>query len=574
VAFDLKVTNGQVIDGTSAPAVPADVAVSGGRIVAIGADAAAPARRTIDADGLVVAPGFIDVHTHLDAQVMWDPMLSVSSWHGVTTVVTGNCGFGFAPARPEHRELLMHTLENVEGMDFECLMEGLGEWGFQTFPEYLDAIERSGTALNVAALMPHSSLRLFVMGEDASERTATPHELEQMRRILKDGLRAGVVGLSTSRTPGHSGAGGKPVPSRLADFEELVSLATVLRDERQGIFMAAIGSGFSIPQLREIAERTKVPITFASVFAGMGGRPDGHRRVMERTEQAREQGHDITAQMTPLPITMDFSMQEPYPLTNSIPAVFLLPTLDSEFKDLFSESSVAGRIGRYRDPDFRRGFRNATDVKGWNDQIWPRIRISASPDRPELVDTFLVDYAKARGIHPGAAIIDLALESHLQMRFSMAILNLDEDEVEWLLLHPATQLGLSDAGAHVSQLCDASFPTYLLGHWVREKGVLSLEHAVHKLTQEAARVYRLRDRGVLAPGSAADIVVFDPAVAGNGRRELRTDFPAKAARVVIEADGIEHVIVGGVSVREHGTDVASQDDLPGRVLRRADLVTR
>src|SRR5215475_11842795 len=208
--FDLKVTNGQLIDGTGAPAVPADIAVSGGRVVAVEAGAAGSARRTIDADGLVVAPGFIDVHTHLDAQVMWDPMLSVSSWHGVTTVVTGNCGFGFAPARPEHRELLMHTLENVEGMDFECLREGLGDWGFQTFLQYLDAIDRSGTALNIAALMPHSSLRLFVMGEDASERAATPDELEQMRRILKDALNAGAVGLSTSRTPGHSGAGGRP----------------------------------------------------------------------------------------------------------------------------------------------------------------------------------------------------------------------------------------------------------------------------------------------------------------------------------------------------------------------------
>ena len=571
MTYDLKVTGGLLVDGSGRSAVAADVAIRNGLVAAVGKDVVGPAHRTIDAEGCVVAPGFLDIHTHLDAQVMWDPMLSVSSWHGVTTVVTGNCGFGFAPARPEHRELLMHTLENVEGMDFGCLTEGLGDWGFQTFPEYLDAIERSGTALNIGALLPHSALRLFVMGEDASERAATSDELAEMRRLVREALSAGAVGLSTSRTPGHAGAGGKPVPSRLADFDEIVALAEVLREEHQGVFMAAIGSGFSVPQLREIAERTGVPVTFASVFAGMGGRPDGHRRVVERTAQARADGYDITAQISVLPITMDFSMQDPYPLTNSVPAVFLLPTLDAEFAPLFAESSAERRCEVYRDPGFRDRFRTATDSAGWHAEVWSRVRIATSPGHPELAETFLADYARARGQHPADAITDLSLETGLRTRFSMAILNLDEDEVQMLLTHPATHIGLSDAGAHVSQLCDACFPTYLLGHWVRDKQALSLESAVHKLSQEPARIFGLRGRGLLTPGGAGDLVVFDPATVGNGRRELRTDLPANAPRVVIEADGVHHVVVSGVPIREGDTDVVDSSNLPGRVLRPHDL---
>jgi N-acyl-D-aspartate/D-glutamate deacylase len=498
-------------------------------------------------------------------------MGSVSSWHGVSTVITGNCGFGIAPTRAADRQLAVRTLETVEGMDAESLFSGLGgDWGFETFPEFLDALGRSGTALNVGALVPHSSLRLYVLGEEAASRGATPGEVQEMAALLHEGLQAGAVGFSTSMAPSHTGFHGLPVPSRLAGEEEVERLCAVLADEGRGVLMPAIGPGLGISRMGDLARRYHMPITFAAIMVGQGG-PGGHQRILERVEQLQAEGLEIVPQVACEPLTMEFSLDDPYPIAVSMPGATAIPTLEALFQAVFAAPSGAPRLAIYRDPAFRRQFGAATSTPAWVEKLWPYVYVGDVPGHPELAQRRLVDVARDRDRSPSDTMLDLAIASGLAARFTTAVLNMDEDEVEKLLLHPGTQLGLSDAGAHMSQLCDAAFPTHLLGHWVRDKEALSLETAVHLLTSRSARLYRLRDRGQVTTGFAADVVVFDPDRVGHGPRATRRDLPAGAPRVVIDAIGIDQVIVNGGIIRSDGHDVLDGSPLPGRVLRAADL---
>lgn len=568
MSYDLLIKNAVIVDGTGAPAFPGSVAVSGSRIVAVGDVVDGPADITIDAEGKVLAPGFIDVHTHLDAQVMWDPMMSVSSWHGVTTVVTGNCGFGIAPTKSADRVTALRTLENVEGMDFESLTAGLGDWGFETFPEYLDRVAAAQPALNIAALVPHSALRLYVMGEDASQRAATPDEIHEMGEQLRAAIRAGAAGLSSSMTPGHAGANGVPVPSRLAEFDEFAGLLRVMAEEKAGLFMTALGPGLSFKQLQALADQTGVPITFASILTDMGG-PGGHHRLVERAKKLLDAGYQIIPQVTHMPVTMEFSLAAPFPLTNSAPGTVVARTLESEFAPIFSESSIDGRMRLYSEPGFRAAFRAGTSDERWEQLIWTRVTILEVPGKPELEMLKLVDYAEAHGLHPSEAVYDLSMVSGLEAKFVIDYLNNDKAEVAKLITMPKVQLGLSDAGAHVSQLCDAWFTSALLSEWVRDRKVLTLEQAVEMLTSRPAHLFRLRDRGVLAAGNFADLVVFDPETIGGGERTRRRDLPAGAARVVVDSVGIDYVIVNGTVVRAHNEDMVS--GATGKVLRADDF---
>jgi N-acyl-D-aspartate/D-glutamate deacylase len=570
MAVDLLIRGGVVIDGTGGPGYGGDVAIHEGRIVAVG-DVDERGRQEVDAGGRVVCPGFVDVHTHLDAQLFWDPMGSVSSWHGVSTVITGNCGFGIAPTRAVDRELAVRTLETVEGMDAKSLFSGLGgDWGFETFPEFLDALARSGTALNVGALVPHSSLRLYVLGEQAARREATAGEVDQMAALLHEGLKAGAVGFSTSMAPSHTGFHGLPVPSRLAGAEEVNRLCQVLAEEGRGVLMPAIGPGLGITRLGELARRLGVPITFAAIMVGQGG-PGGHQRLLERVEQLQAEGLEIVPQVACEPLTMEFSLDDPYPIAASMPGATATPTLETLFQPVFSAPGGAPRLAVYRDDSFRQSFRAATSTPAWVEKLWPHVYVADVPGHPELAQRRLIEVAGDRHQAPGDTMLDLAIGSELAARFTTAVLNMDEDEVEKLLLHPGTQLGLSDAGAHMSQLCDAAFPTHLLGHWVRAKEALSLEAAVRLLTSRSAGLYRLRARGQIATGFAADVVVFDPDRVGHGPRATRRDLPAGAPRLVIDAIGIDHVIVNGRIIRSLGRDVLDGGPFPGRVLRPADL---
>ena len=551
--YDLLVRGGTLVDGTGAPARRGDVGIRAGRIAALG-EVSGSAERVVDADGAVVAPGFVDIHTHYDAQVFWDRMLTISPWHGVTSVVMGNCGFGVAPTRPAHRDLVLRTLEKVEGMSLDALRAGIGaEWPFESFAEFLAAIERRGTAINVGALVGHTPVRLYVMGEEATEREATDAEIAAMRALVTDALAAGAIGFATSKSPTHVGWEGRPVPSRAASFAEIEMLAGCLA-ETAGVMQATLGPGLFLDEFAAIQQRTGRPVSWTALLGGMLG-PDGHRAVLEQSAALQARGVRVIPQVSCRPLMIEFDLAAPFPL---------------ESMSVMQPVSRADREGKkriYADPAFRRALRDRLD----GGRMVGRFRdmeITHHPPEPALVERRLGAVAAERGVHPVELALDLALASDLETRFRLAVLNTDETVVAELLRHPATMIGLSDAGAHASQLCDACAPTELLGKWVREKAVLSLEEGVRRLTSEPAEVFGIRDRGRLAPGCAGDVTIFDPATVGCSPLRRVRDFPAGADRLVSDARGIRAVVVNGVVVRENGRDaVDAEGPLPGKVLR-------
>jgi len=569
VGFDLRIAGGVVVDGTGAPGVRADVAVSGGRVVAVGAEAAGPAARTIDAEGMVVAPGFVDIHTHYDAQILWDPMLTISPWHGVTTAVMGSCGFGVAPTRPEHRDLVLRILERVEAMSFPALKAGIGEeWPFRTFPEYLDAVEARGTAINVAALIGHTPLRLAVMGEDAVERAARADEVEEMRATVVDAMRAGAIGFATSASPIHVGHAGRPVPSRFADEAELLAMADALAEAGQGVFHYN-GSREPAFDLHERLQRASGrPVVWTPLLSGQLGR-GGHRKSLVRAAEDAARGIAVIPQVACRPIVSEWSFAAPV----------ILDTWE-----LFRPAREAGGpddlLRLYADPAFRAAFREEVEGRGGRDahfsggaaegesrrRSFALTEISFAPARPALEGRPLRDAAAEVGAHPCDLALDIAVETKLAARFRTPVVNFDEDEVEELIADPNTVIGLGDGGAHMSQLCDACYATHLLGRWVREKGALTLERAVHMLTGRPAALFGLADRGRLAPGLPADVVVFDPDTVGAGPLERVYDLPAGADRLISRPFGIRAVVVAGVVLPPPGEGMP-RDALPGRLLR-------
>ncbi|HVH17770.1 MAG TPA: amidohydrolase family protein [Myxococcota bacterium] len=556
-SFDLLIRGGMLVDGTGAPAIAGDLAIRDGRIAEMGR-VRGSARRTLDASGCAVAPGFVDIHTHYDAQVFWDRMLSISPWHGVTTVVMGNCGFGIAPTRPAHRDLILRTLESVEGMSLAALRAGVGDdWPFESFAEYLDAIEARGTAIHVGALVGHTPVRLYVMGEEATEREATPGEIAAMQGLVRDALRAGALGFATSKAPTHVGYAGRPVPSRAASHAEVQALADCLAEAGRGVFQATIGRDLFLRELAEIQQRTGRTVSWTALLQGLFG-PDGHRRVLEEIEKLQADGVAVVPQVSCRPLIVEFQWKAPFPFESS--PVFQ-PVSAADFE---------GRKRIYADPAFRASFR-ARSQEGVFSTRFGDLVIAEVPGQPQLAERRLADVARERGVDPVDLAFDLGLATELEARFRMPVANSDESEVAALLQHPGTVLGLSDAGAHASQLCDACAPTHLLGHWVREKGALTLEEGVRRLTSSTADHFGIRGRGRLAPGLAADVTVFDPETVGAGALRRVRDFPAGADRLVSDASGMRAVIVSGVPIREDGRDALDPEGpLPGRVLRGGD----
>jgi N-acyl-D-aspartate/D-glutamate deacylase len=552
--FDLLIRGGTLVDGTGAPPRRGDLAIRNGRIAALG-EVRGTAAKVVDADGAVVAPGFIDIHTHYDVQVFWDRMLSISPWHGVTTVVMGNCGFAIAPTRPAHRELILRTLENVEGMSIDAIRAGMGDaWPFETIPEYLTAIERLGTAINVGALIGHTAVRLYVMGEESTEREATAEEIAQMRSIVAEGLRAGALGFATSKSPTHVGYAGRPVPSRAATLTEIEALADCLADSPHGVMQATIGSGFFLDELAALQRRTGKPISWTALLGGMLG-PDGHRFILERSAALQAEGVRLIPQVSCRPLNFEFQFKAPFPLESM-----------SLFKAV-SEADFEGKKRIYADEEFRAAFRDRMDGSVLAGRFADMAISEYTPD-PTIEERSLSDVAAERGTHPVDLALDLSLRTNLEARFRLAVFNTDENVTAELLSHPSTMLGLSDAGAHASQLCDACAPTELLGKWVREKGVLTLEEGVRQLSGQPADVFGITDRGRLAPGLAADITIFDPRSVGCAPLRRVRDFPGGADRLVSDASGVRAVIVNGVIVRAEGRDALPADGrLPGRVLR-------
>ena len=547
---ELVIRGGTVVDGTGADGHRADVAIEGGRIVEIAPDING-GERELDASGCVVAPGFIDIHTHYDAQVFWDPRLRPTSSHGVTTVVAGNCGFAIAPTRAEHHDVIARTLENVEDMDVDTLAEGI-EWDFETFPEYLDTVARRGTVLNFTAYVGHSPLRLYVMGDAAYERAATPEEVARMAALVKAGIAAGGAGFSTSFSFAHRGVDGKPVPSRFADDAEVEALFLAAGEAGKGVVLITPGKQCEYADVYDWSLRIGRPFTYP-LFT----RPDGaHQPTVDLHHEGLARGADVWPQVTPRPLTMQFTMADAYSLN-----------VGQVFGELLEQDRGA-RLAAYADPDWR--ARAAADLEQAKMKPrWETFEVSESARFPELEGRRVTDLAEEQGKQPLDVMCELALTEDLSTRFRAYIANDDADAVGALLTTDSVALGLSDAGAHVDQLCDAPLFTDLLETWVREREVLTVEHAVHKMTGEPADMFGFAGRGYLREGNWADVCVFDPTTVGPGPVHRVRDFPADAERLTAEdPTGVRHVLVNGTPIRLDGSQLDSPALRPGR---RPDL---
>lgn len=555
---DLIIDNGLVFDGLGNPAREGGVAIRDGRIAAVGKDLGT-ARQVIDAGGKAVMPGIIDLHTHYDAQLTWDRFATPSPQNGVTTVVIGNCGFTIAPCSPENRELNARNLAYVEGMPMEALAAGI-DWSFQSYPEYLDSLERKGMVPNVASFCGHSSVRVHVMGKDAMKRTATRDEVTQMKRIVLEAMDAGAVGFGTSTLEQHNGVDGIPMPSRFADEYEMMELTGALGEKGKGVFMLTKGMTSTIPWLENIAERNGRPVMICAMFSDPN---DPQRVVREFGEiaEARQRGHELWGQVASYPLGMEFSMALPYPLHAMIswrPAMESIGT--PRYLELFADRS-------FREAVKAEALTTSVPVRfSYHSFKLMRVQDVANAKFAPLVGKMVIDLANEAGKDPFDWLLDHALDGGVDTIFDCKLFNIDDDRVRALILHPHAALGLGDAGAHLSFLCDAGFGLHLLGHWVRERHDLTLEHAVQLLTSRLADAYRIPDRGRLVPGAHADILMFDPETVGRGEKHRVHDLPAGASRVDIPPFGVHGVWVNGRRVVDENGAI-TDCGAPGKLIR-------
>jgi N-acyl-D-aspartate/D-glutamate deacylase len=547
VTAELVVRGGMVVDGTGAPRFAADVAVNGGRITEIGPNL--PGRQQLDATGCAVAPGFIDPHTHYDAQVFWDPGLTPSCWHGVTTVIAGNCGFSLAPLRPEHRELMIETLQNVEDMIPATLRAGVVWEAVESFSDYLDAVEQRGVRINFGAYVGHTAVRLYVLGEQAGERPATEEELRSMQELVASALAAGAMGFATSSSSSHKGPGGQPVASRLADLHELETILEPLRQADLGVVAMLPGERIRVEDVYTVQKHLGRPLTWTPMLV-MANYP--HQDYLEANSEARRHGQDVWAQTAVRPIVFQENLANPFTLTR-------LPALDR-----LTGASAAQRMAAYADVAWRSRLRSEAE----KDSVpWDLVTVVDAPGREELVGLSVSQLAARQGTQPIDALVEVSLDTNLEARFAVPVANVDPEAVGPLLKAEGVLLGLGDGGAHVGQLCDSCYPTTLLGTWCRDRRVLTLEEAVHKLTAEPAKFLGLAERGRIAVGAAADICVFDPETVASGPLRRVQDLPGGGERLVADQGrGVRHVLVNGQVIYSHGEDV-SPAQRPGRVLR-------
>jgi len=556
---DLVVDNATVYDGLGGAPQAGGVAVSGGRIAAVGGDLGA-ARERVDARGLALAPGIVDIHTHYDAQLTWDPFATPSTALGVTTVVIGNCGFTIAPCRADDRDLTLRALTHVEGMSLEALRAGV-RWDFETYPQYLEAMERRGVVPNVASFVGHSSVRTYVLGADATRRAATPAEIAEMRRLVLEAVRAGAIGFATSTLEQHNGENGIPMPSRLADEAEMLALTGALGEAGRGVFMLTKGMTSTIPWLESIAAKSGRPVMIAAMFVDPGD-PTRVFRELSEIETARARGRELWAQVGCFPLGMEFTLRHPYPLEAFLawrPAI------------LAGDDEAAYRRV-LADPSFRKSLKEEAATPGvpnrFSYKTFAHLAI-AEVQRAEhqaLIGRTIGELAGESGRDPWDVFLDFGLDGELDAMFDCKLFNTDENEVRRLLRHQYAAVALSDAGAHLSFLCDAGFGLHLFGHWARERGDLTLPEAVKRVTSDVATAYRIAGRGRLAPGAFADLLLFDPATVGRGPKRRVNDLPTGATRLDTPAVGVHGVWVNGVrTVDERGP--VKDCGRPGRVLR-------
>ncbi len=564
MVYDVVIRNGTVVDGSGTGSYRADVGVVDDRIATVGR-ITTRGSVDIDAEGHVVTPGFIDGHTHMDAQVFWDPSGSSSCWHGVTTAVMGNCGFTLAPVRSHQRELVVRNLERAEDIDPAALAAGI-DWCFETFPQYLDAVDRLPKGINFAANIGHSALRTWAMGERAFDEKASDQDLTLMSDQLADALRAGAIGFSTSRTQHHETSDGRPVASRIASWSEVAALVEVM-GRHGGIFEGA-DAGMSAPdpvvrqrsldRMTGLAAYTGVPMTFGLLATRSAG------YLLDFLDQAAAKGARMVAQthcrgisvLLSLKTRLPFDLIPAWSALRSRPVEDQLRVLsDTELRLPFVEAAVAADYGKFtgvgaqaRPPDF--------------DGI--RVYRHGLPPNPSVADI-----AAQRGIHPAEAMIELCVASQGEQLFIQPSLYPQDDEIlERALRHPRTVMTFSDSGAHLSQIADSSIHTHLLGHWVRDRQAFTLEEGVRMITLEPAVAWGFSDRGLLRQGMTADLNVFDPSSVGPRVPELVDDLPGGGCRLEQRSTGFLATLVGGRVTIDQGRLTGTT---PGRLLRRRQV---
>ena len=556
--FDLIIKNANIIDGTGLPSFTGDIAVEDGIIVNRGNDLG-EAKSIIDAKGLTLAPGFIDSHTHYDAQLTWDPWANPSPKLGVTTIIIGNCGFTIAPCKAEHRDLTMKNLTNVEGMSLDVLREGI-VWDFETFPEYLDFMETRGVGPNVAAYVGHSSVRVYVMGEDALTRKATDIEIIKMQTIVKEGMISGGLGFATSTFEGHNGENGVPMPSRLADDKEMRNLIMAMSSFGRGLFMLTRGSNTSIENIREWMEGSNRPAVVAALLHNPLS-DNSTFKVLSDISHATDQGIEMWGQVSCRPLSMEFTMESPY-LFEGIHS--WRPAMECSSLELY-ERVLA-------DNNFRGNLVNEIEdnaqVRLFNGD-WDKIIVREVYNQKyqNLEGRSIKDIALDSNVQPLDWLLDHALSDNgMDTLFIAMLLNSDEKAVGKLLKHPRANITLSDAGAHLTFFNDAGYGLYMLQKWVRENKIMSIEEAIYNLTGKQADIYRIDQRGRLVPGQYADMILFDPDKVGVSQSYRVSDLPGGGSRLNIDGHGVKGVWINGERVLKD-MNLVNNSKLPGKVIR-------
>ena len=536
---ELVIENALIHDGTGAPGVEGAVAVSAGKVTGIGSGLGR-GKQTLNADGKVLAPGLVDVHTHYDAQITWDNTTRPSPEMGVTTVVMGNCGFGIVPCRVQDRELTLRNLTKVEGMPIEALLEGVA-WGFESFAQYLDSIEKQGVVANVACFAAHSNIRLYVMGKSNTEREATPSEVAKMQDVLRDALNAGAMGLGTSTAESHNGDGGIPMPSRFAGADEFRALVETLGELPGRVFQITKGRGPDIEFLEEIAKDSGCSVQICPMLEDPG-QPGFVFEEMNKVAAARARGVELYGQVSPFPEILEFTIASP----------FLLESIQA-WRPAMAAGDGEALKAVYRNPDFRQSVKDELAHAGapfrfsnqWNTMT---ITKGHSDESTALVGRDVASIAAERGVHPLDCMLDIGLADDLQTHFKCVVFNADEQQVKKLLAHEHSVVGLGDAGAHLTFFCQAGSGLYLLENFVRKNKALTLEHAIQLLTSQPADAFRIPDRGRIRVGGNADLFLFDPDKAGIGERCLVADLPGGVERIHTPPIGVHGVWVNGQQV--------------------------
>ncbi len=560
MSYDLLIKNGTVVDGTGAERYQADVAVADGKIAAIG-KITDGAKKVIDAADLIVAPGFVDPHTHYDAQICWDPLITSSSWHGVTSLVMGNCGVGLAPCKPENQEIAAWDLVNVEAIPFEVLGKGV-TWDWTTFPEYMDAAQKRGSGINIGFMAALTPFRHWVMGEESMERSATPEERAQIKAMIKEAVAAGAFGFSTTNVAQHIGYKGRPIACRQADWDELKAYSNALRELGKGSIELALTNEAAIVDEVEYAlldmlvTESQRPVTWLALL-NRDDKPEAAMSTLRAVEPLFKKG--AIPQVTCRPLIIQIDLRKPFIFAN-------LPCWKPAF-----DRPVEEQMRFYRDEKFRAEFRKEMEAPKVFLGKWERVVIHqvGNPELQPLIGKTVAEVAQQRGKDGIDTFLDLCIEDNLQLEYTYELFNADENRIPELITHDQVMIGLSDGGAHVDMLCDAGYCTYLLGTWVRERQAMSLEHAVKRITSEPAAFYGMTQRGRIQQGLAADLAIFDLNTVGSKKRgEMRSDLPGGGRRLVMPAEGVQHTVVNGTVLYE---DKRHTGALPGQVLRSGQV---